>query len=478
MKFIKITALCLAAVLLSFSLFSCKKQEIDDGPSKQTVEPIPAEKQLDYTEIPALFEQVQRYMSSFSDMSPSAESDFSVEMQNGFCMISAYLGTSTEVRVPQSINGQTVTGLKKSAFENNTALKKLYLPDTVVKIEAGSLGGCETLEELRTPLVGADGTSGQFLGYLFGAPAYADNPRDVPPSLAYLEIGGEITRIADFALFDCNDLVCVRLPESVTAVGAYSFYNCKSMIAINTEGLLQVGEHAFDSCAELTRLVFNDRLTSLGGGCLQGCLKLSSLTLPFVGGSMTENTYLGYLFGATTPEFAKGYYPPYLTDITLLSTCTSMGSYAFYECESLTTLQMSENVTEVGARAFSGCVRLQSLHFSDRLCRIRENAFFGCISLEEITLGNASSSALTEIGINAFYNCSALRKVTLPQSLTALPPSCFAGCLSLEEIDLGGVRRVEKQAFRHCRSITRVTAQSDVLFEEGNEHVTSILYSE
>lgn len=478
MKVVKIIALTLALTLLSLPLFSCKKQEPDEPPKKQTAEPIPAEKRLDYTEIPALSAQIAGYLADFSDMSESAESNFSVVLENGFCMISAYLGTNTEVRVPKVINGQTVTGLKKSAFENNATLKKLYLPDTIVTIEKGSLDGCVALEKLHTPLVGENGTDGQFLGHLFGASTYRDNARDVPPSLAYLEIGGEITRIADFALFDCNDLVCVRLPESVIAVGAYSFYNCERMIAVNTENLLQVGEHAFDSCAELTKLVFCDRLTSFGAGCLQGCAKLNSLTLPFVGGSMTENVYLGYLFGATTPAFAKGYYPPYLTDVTVLSTCTSIGSYAFYECESLTTLSMSENVTEVGARAFSGCVRLLSVSFSERLARIRENAFFGCISLETLTFGDASASSLTEIGINAFYHCSALSTITLPKSLTALPASCFAGCLSLEELDLGGVQSVGEQAFRHCHSLVRVTAQPSVSFEEGNEYVTAVLYGE
>lgn len=470
-------ALLLATVLLSLPLFSCKKkEEVATPPEKQTVEAIPREKQLDYTEDPALLAQVQGYWSSFSDMAESAESDFSVEILDGLCMISAYLGTAAEVRVPQSINGQTVTGLKKTAFENNTELKKLYLPDTLVRIEAGSLDGCTSLEALHTPLLGESSSSEQFLGSLFGANAYADNARDVPPSLSYLEIGGAITRLADFALFDCNDLVCVRLPESVTAVGAYSFYNCKRMIAVNTEHLLQVGEHAFDSCEGLTRLTFNERLTAFGEGCLQGCARLSALTVPFVGGSMTENTYLGYLFGASTPDFAKGYYPKYLTDVTVLSTCTSIGSYAFYECESLTNLSMSENVSEVGARAFSGCIRLKSVTFSDRLQNIRENAFFGCISLEAVTLGGASS-ALTEIGINAFYNCCALRTLTLPQSLTAVPASCFAGCLSLETLDLGGVRQVGKQAFRHCAALKTVTAQPGVTLEEGNEYVASLLQS-
>src|SRR5208283_1532614 len=40
---------------------------------------------------------------------------------------------------------------------------------------------------------------------------------------------------------------------------------------------------------------------------------------------------------------------------------TSIGSYAFYQCSSLTSVTISTNVTSIGDWAFSGCTSLSSV---------------------------------------------------------------------------------------------------------------------
>ena len=223
----------------------------------------------------------------------------------------------------------------------------------------------------------------------------------------------------------------------------------------------------------MTVLEFGEGLSSIGFGALEGCVGLRTLTLPFVGGSVNENTYLGYIFGAAVYDFAKGYYPTYLTAVTLLSTCKTLGNYAFYECETLTEMELPETLTSIGIRAFDGCIRLTDITLPDGVTSIGDNAFFGCISLESVAFG--ASSKLTKIGINAFYDCTALTEITLPQSLKSLPASCFAGCLLLKEIDLGGVTAVGKQAFRNCKSLASISARSDITFDDGNDCAERLL---
>ena len=222
---------------------------------------------------------------------------------------------------------------------------------------------------------------------------------------------------------------------------------------------------------------FGKSLTSIGIGALEGCIGLRSLTLPFVGGTATENTYLGYLFGATVPDFSGGFYPPYLTRVTLLDGAPAIGDYAFYECDSLVSLTLPEGMTSIGVRAFSACVRLSAIDLPNSLTSIGDNAFFGCLSLARVGL-DANASRLTALGVNAFYGCDALESVVLPTGLTTLPASCFAGCVSLATVDLGGVMQVGKNAFYQCTRLTHLKARDGIVLDDGNDPAQLLLFGE
>ncbi len=468
MKAFQILALLLA-LTLCLCLSACKKGEGDESmtepPLPETAAPIDDAQKKDYTSNPERVAQLEALSDSFVSVSVSPEADFRVVEQNGGVRITDYLGTAAEVRIPETINGLDVLSIADAAFAEKTELKKLYIPDSVTSIGVGILRGCTALEALRIPMVG-NGSGSAFLGYFFGVDnQYIDNARDVPASLAYLELGETITELADYALFDCNDLVYLSMPDTLKTLGTYSLYNCSSLIALDVSSLTMLGDYAMDSCKSLTRLEFGDGLISMGKGALHACNGLRRLTLPFAGGSASENTYLGYVFGAEVPDFSKGFYPQYLTEVTLTSSCTSLGNYAFFECESLERLHLNEGVTSFGVRAFAGCIRLRTLSLPDSLGVIRESAFVGCLSLSELIFQDTSK--LESIGVNAFYSCEGLQKVVLPASLKALPASAFADCFSLSAIDLGGVESVGSHAFHRCYSLKSLQSLPNTIFVDG-----------
>ncbi len=474
-KLIKLGAGLLALLLL---LTACGEKESTppETPTPETVQAFTPEEIADYTQKPETLSKLQALRASFSALGETDAADFSVETANGGVTITKYNGQALAVRIPAAIEGLPVTSVGKDAFSWNTTVETLYLPDSIKTLGESVLIGCSALTALRTPLLGADGQSEQYLGYLFGGESYADNAIDVPASLAYLELGGGMTELADYALFDCNDLLCVELPDTMTRLGTYALFQCSSLLAINVDGLAEIAPHALDSCEALTRLEFGEGLVSIGLGALEACTGLCHLTLPFVGGSREENLYLGYLFGAGAPDFSEGYFPTYLASIKLLPSCISLGAYAFYQCKSLTAIELPDTLTVIGVRAFADCVRLQELNLPDATHTIREEAFFGCISLRSLSFGEGS--ALSLLGINVFYRCSALTEVALPQSLATLPASAFADCFSLQSVDLGGVTRVEKQAFRRCTALTSAKAGPELVMEEGNDALKQLLTSE
>ena len=469
-------AVLLAAILALGGLTACKKDDTDtvETYTPETVAPFDDALQKDYTDDADKSAYLNALGETFTDVSETDGALFTVSEGQTGVTVTGYTGTAAEVRIPASIGGKSVVAVANGAFSDNSFITKLYLPDSIVKIGDGALKGMTALRALRTPLMGKDADASQFLGYLFGGAEYTDNGRVVPTTLEYLEIGGGMRVLSDFALFECDGLIRVTLPETLKTVGRYSFYYCRGLLAVNVSHLEEIAEHAFDSCTALTRMEFGTALTSVGLGALEGCIGIRTLTLPFIGGTATENTYLGYLFGASVPDFAEGYYPPYLTRVTLLEGCTSIGNYAFYECDSLESVTIPEGVTALGLRAFSACVRLASITLPNSVTSIGDNAFFGCLSLTGVE-SNAQGSQLSTVGVNAFYNCGTLKKIVLPMGLTALPSSCFAGCVSLEEIDLGGVTSVGKNAFYKCTRLGQIKVPAGTVFEDGNEAATRLL---
>ena len=473
MRIKRLIAICLIAVFVCGTLISCGGN--GEIPPVRTPAPSPISEanQKDYTDDAALLESIVAYRRTFFDMAESDAADFTVEAREGGVAILSYTGSANAVRVPASIGGAAVVAVADHAFRGNTTLTSLYLPDSILSFGEGILADCQSLTSLRTPLLGAAVGQTQYLGYLFGAAGYVDNVIHVPASLKYLELGGGMERLDDYALFESIHLVCLTLPDSMTHVGSYSMYRCSDLVAVNLSGVRSVADHALSACDTLTLIEFGKDVTSIGLGALEGCLNLRRLILPFVGETDTQNNYLGYLFGAEVPDFSKGYYPSYLVEIEVLDGCTAIGDYAFYECTSLTRLTLPEGIESIGVRAFSSCERLEGLVLPATLSSVRESAFYACRSLR--TLAFAEGSTLSSLGINAFYGCDALTEIQLPASLTALPASCFADCRALASIDLGGVLQVGKNAFRNCAALTEVKTNGPIKTEKGNEALESCI---
>ncbi len=461
----KTIAISLSLFLLCTSVISCGQNAGNDTPTTSTTAASTVGGTM-AARPSAPVDHASEFEAAFALAAEAREGDLQYTVGTDGITITKYTGSGESVKIPGTLNGTPIIAIADGAFADQAALKILVLPDSLGRLGKGMLTGCSSLAVLHVPFLGETPTSTQYLGYFFGSETHLDHARDVVASLKLLSVGSGLSAIPDFALFDCNELLSVRLDASIRSLGVYSLYRCKSLQSINTEHLQAVAEHALDNCTSLTHLRFGASLVSMGLGALEGCASLQSLTLPFVGGSATEHTYLAYLFGAAAPDFAKGYYPNKLVEINLLSTCTSLGNYAFYEFPYLTYLRLEEGITSIGVRAFYGCTSLHELSLPNSLKSIGDNAFFGCSRLERITFGTQADSLLERIGINAFYNCISLVEVTLPNALHVLPASCFASCTSLQRVDLGGVTTVQKNAFYSCPKLQTVTEHGSVTYEE------------
>ena len=168
--------------------------------------------------------------------------------------------------------------------------------------------------------------------------------------------------------------------------------------------------------------------------------------------------------GTTYPNYAPAIPVTTSGDLAIPSTLggypvTSIGSYAFYECSSLTSVEIPEGVTAIGDRAFRGCSSLTSVVIPEGVTMIDDYTFERCSSLTSVVI----PEGVTSIGGSAFSECSSLTSVVIPEGVTSIGEWAFQNCSSLTSVVIPeGVTTIERWAFYGCRSLTSVVIPEGV----------------
>ena len=118
--------------------------------------------------------------------------------------------------------------------------------------------------------------------------------------------------------------------------------------------------------------------------------------------------------------------------VTIGTGVTSIGNYAFEDCDSLTSVTIPDSVTSIGDYAFWSCGSLTSVMIPDSVTSIGDHAFCYCRKLSNVSLGNN----VTSIGTDAFNNCDILPSITIPSSVTSIGSGAFGCCYKLTEINV------------------------------------------
>ena len=148
-----------------------------------------------------------------------------------------------------------------------------------------------------------------------------------------------------------------------------------------------------------------------------------------------------------------------LTSITIPDGVTSIGSYAFYYCYSLASITIPDGVTSIGSNAFTRCTSLTSITIPDGVPSIGTNTFSNCSSLTSITIPDS----VTSISNNAFSNCYSLASITIPDSVASIGNNAFMGCYALASITIpDGVPSIGSNMFSNCSSLTSITIPDSV----------------
>jgi len=400
----------------------------------------------------------------------------------------------TSIEIP---NGVTSIGFY--AFEGCTGLTSITIPNSVTSIGEDAFRGCTSLESITLPFVGSSATASSardstLFGYIFGRSSYTGGIATqqhfasnrcvtyyIPSSLKSVTVTGG--NVYYGAFYGCTNLTNVTIGNGVTSIGEKAFYNCEGLTSIEIpNSVTSIGTSAFYGCSGLESITIPNSVTTIGNWAFDGCTNLTSITIPFVGATKDEanNTYFGYIFGASSYSYNNDHIPSLKT--VVITGGTSIGYYAFYGCTGLTSITIPDSVTTIGKSAFYGCSGLESITIPDGVTSIGDYAFDGCTGLTSIMIGNGVESigsyafegctgltsitignGVESIGKKAFYNCSNLTSITIPDSVTSIGSSAFYGCSGLESITIpDGVTSIGTYAFSGCTGLTSVTIGNGV----------------
>ena len=290
---------------------------------------------------------------------------------------------------------------------------------------------------------------------------------------------GDVTKIGEWAFYNCSSLTSVTIPDSVTSIGRDAFHTCSSLTSVTIgDSVTKIGSCAFENCDSLTRVTIGDCVTTIGEWAFASCDSLTSVTIPdsvtTIGsyafsncdsiaefkGKFAEDNGRILVVDGTLVAFA----PAGITEYTIPNSVTTIGIGAFYSCSNLTSVTIPDSVTTIGNDAFNHCDSLTSVTIPNSVTTIGK-AFRYCTSLKEFKCKFATEdrrSLIMDNAIIAYANASGTTYI-IPDSVTTIVERAFAGCSSLTSVTIpDSVTTIGEYAFFHCYSLTNVTIPDSV----------------
>ena len=344
--------------------------------------------------------------------------------------------------------------------------------------------------------------------------------------ITYLSIPWSVTSIGEYAFRDCGSNISVNIadpecwcqmelgnehasplssagkvlvhdietttidiPETVTSIGKFTFYQCRKITSLNIPSSVKsIGSSAFEDCTGLTSLTLSEGLQSVGGSAFEGCTGLKSLIIPSTVNSISMNAFRNckaiadvYCYAQTVPNTDDAAFDGTPTEsATLHVPSSAVGAYK----ASWPWSDFKEIVAIGSSETISGKCGANVNYSYDKVTRTLTISGEGM--MDEYTYGNLPwssfaneilwlniESGVSGISYAAFADCTGLTTVTIPNSVTFIAPSVFKGCTDLVSVTLPDILKSDLfYTFYGCSSL------SSIIVPEGVESIDYYSFSE
>ena len=297
-----------------------------------------------------------------------------------------------------------------------------------------------------------------------------ESPFDFNLKIKKVIIQDGVTSIGSDLFAYCWNMTEISIPDSVSKIGSGAFYFCEGLALIDiSANITDIGNCAFAGCKKIHYAVDTNNPNYC---CVDGVLfnkdKTVLINYPI---SSTATSYVIPNTVKSLGDYSFAYCP-YLTDITIPDSVTTIGERVFHSNTALTSITIPGSVKSMGELVFAYCRVLKDVNFLEGVTCIDQQEFLGCKSLETIYL----PSTINEIGWGAFSDCEKLKDITVDENNTkfkdingVLFDSKGYELISYPEAKTetsyeipNGVYRINNSAFSRAKNLTPITIPKSV----------------
>ena len=406
-------------------------------------------------------------LTAHAEGSIEEDYNFTVNEDGNTVTITKWTGSGSEIEVPETLDGKTVTVIGPWAFAQIESITKVTLPDTVTEIGDSAFNGCTALADVVLP-------SGL---KKIGSTAFGSC------GITEITIPDGVETIGSNAFSSCAQLADVNIPASVTTIGESAFrdtpwLNAKKaedpIVIVNNiiidgsactgsvtipESVVCIGDMAFSNCRAMTSVYVPSNVKTIGAGSFSNCTSLKEITM--------ED-------GIESIGYQAFYACSALTRVTVPDSVESIGGSAFTICEKLEYVKLPEGLTAISNSMFSSCSALKYVNIPDSVRTIEMRAFGGCTSLTKVVIPEGVKS----IGMMAFMQCTGLKTVYVPESVTTIAPMAFSVCPELVVKGEAGSYAAEYANRNSVNFIDTETADAEISDDLGLNFVVGAATAE
>ena len=294
-------------------------------------------------------------------------------------------------------------------------------------------------------------------------------------------IPDSVTRIEVWAFYNCNNLSNVTLSNNLNYMGEYAFGNCKKITKIEVPKSLDSSGGPFKNCDGLKTVTFEKGTTEISSSLFEDCTGLEEIDIPDTVTVIENSAFNGCVN---------------LSQITIPDTVTIIDKFAFYDCEKLVSVNIPDSVTKIYDYAFDDCSNLSNMTLSKNLEYMGERAFGNCTKITKIEIPKSLDSSggpfencislkkvtfekgTTKISRSLFAGCNGLEEIYIPDTITVIGNNAFSSCTKLEQINFSNkLTKIESYGFYGCTSLKKITLPDSINSIENNifQNCTSLI---
>lgn len=241
---------------------------------------------------------------------------------DGNITITGFKSKAKSLTIPAEIDGKPVTAIGEAAFQENTTLEKIVIPEGVESIGDMAFYDCENLSDITIPSTVQD----------FGM-------------MAFIESAWLNNKVADNHYVVVNDVLVsanyvvgtATVPDGVKRIGSGAFAGALVFSVKIPDSVTQIDTGAFMLCMALYRITIPASVESIGDAAFSMCLSLESVDIKPGVKTIGEAAFV-----ATSLKAVK-----------IPESVESVGNSAFSLCDSLKTVIISKSVKTIGTEAFA-----------------------------------------------------------------------------------------------------------------------------